>query len=161
MTAQQAARVAEADGSDLRLLVAATRTVPQGIAAQLAFNSDASPDENVAAMVEAAAAVRTVEVTRATRNVELDGVAVREGDVLGLLDDVLVAAGSDLIDVSRTALSQAGADAAEIVTLYRGADVPVEDADRFADALRQAFPTATIEIQDGGQPHYDYLISVE
>ncbi len=161
MTAQQAARVGEAGDTEMRLLVAPTRTIPQGIAAQLAFNRDASPEANLAAMAEAAAAVRTVEVTRATRTVELDGVAVRQGDTLGLLDDVLVAAGRDLLGVARTALEQAGAASAEIVTLYRGQDVRVEDANVLADALREAFPAASIELVAGGQPHYDYLISVE
>jgi uncharacterized protein len=161
MTAQQAARVAEVDGAAPRLLVVPSKTIPQGIAAQLAFSGDASPEENVAAMTEAAGAVRTVEVTRATRSVHLDGMNVHAGDMLGLLDDQLVAAGHDPLDTAREALAKAGAATAELITLYSGMDVPAEDADRFAAGLREAFPAATIELVSGGQPHYDYLISVE
>jgi dihydroxyacetone kinase-like predicted kinase len=144
-----------------RLLVVPTKTVPQGIAAQLAYDPDAPPDENAAAMAGAAGSVRTVEVTRATRDVQLAGVHVRTGDTLGLLDDELVAAGHDTLETARTALDKAGASAAEVITLYRGQDVPVGDADRFAAGLRVTFPNAQIELVEGGQPHYDYLISVE
>ncbi|HEU5316906.1 MAG TPA: DAK2 domain-containing protein, partial [Chloroflexota bacterium] len=93
MTAQQAARVAADEG--MALVVVPTKTVPQGIAAQLAFDPTAGADANAAAMAAAVGGVRTVEVTRATRSVTLDGVEVCEGDFLGLVDDKVVTAGHD------------------------------------------------------------------
>ena len=90
-TAEHAIGIGGEDGGP-RVLVVPTRTVPQGIAAQLAFDPQATPEENVAAMGRAAGTVRTVEVTRATRSVTIDDLQVREGDLLGLLDDKVVAA---------------------------------------------------------------------
>ena len=159
MTAQQAAQVAAEEG--LSLVVVPTKTIPQGVAAQLAFNADASAEENAAAMGEAAAGVRTVEVTRAVRSVSLDGVDVKEGDALGLLDDKVVAAGPDCVDVARKALDEGGAGSAELITLYRGAHLGEADATPFVEALRAAYPKASVELVAGGQPHYDYLISIE
>ena len=159
MTAQQAAQVAEEHG--LRLFVVPTKTVPQGIAAQLAFNASATAEDNAKAMADASQSVRTVEITRATRSVTLDDVEVQSGDTLGLLDDKLVAAGPDTARIAHQALENAGAETAEVVTLYRGADVSQSDAETFADSVRSAFPNVSVELVDGGQPHYDYLISVE
>ncbi|MGI8424921.1 MAG: DAK2 domain-containing protein [Chloroflexota bacterium] len=159
MTAQQAARVAAEDG--LTLVVVPTKTVPEGIAALLAFNPEASPDENATAMGDAALGVRTVEVTRAVRTVSLDGVEIKEGDTLGVLDDKVVAAGPDRVKVACAALAQGGASSADLITLFCGAHVTERDATSFADALRSTFPKASVEVVDGGQPHYDYLISIE
>jgi hypothetical protein len=159
MTAQQAATVASVAG--IRLLVVPTRTVPQGIAAQLAFNPELGAEVNAEAMTEAAGAVRTVEVTRATRSVTLDGIDVRAGQVIALLDDKLVAAGADALQAARQALDEAGAGKSELVTVYRGQAPTESDAERFAAALRETYPKAEIELVAGGQPHYDYVISVE
>jgi DAK2 domain fusion protein YloV len=159
MTAQQAASVAGEHG--LSLVVVPTKTVPQGIAAQLAFDPTQSVDDLAGAMAEAAAGVRTVEITRATRTVSLDGVAVTEGDFLGLVDDKVVTAGRDGIAVARDALEHAGASRAEIIGLYRGVDVPDVAGEEFAAAGRAAFPPPSVELVAGGQPHYDYVISVE
>jgi dihydroxyacetone kinase-like predicted kinase len=159
MTAQQAANVAQDEG--LTLVVVPTKTVPQGIAAQLAFSADGSAEQNAAAMQEAAGAVRTVEVTRAVRSVSLDGVDVKEGDTLGLLDDKVVASGPDCLAVARQAIEQGGGAGAELITVYRGKDVQEAEANAFVERLRGSFPKASIELVTGGQPHYDYLISVE
>jgi DAK2 domain fusion protein YloV len=157
--AEQAVGLGANEG--LRLLVVPTRTVPQGIAAVLAFNPEAPPEQNVAAMQEAAGTVRSVEVTRATRSVTIGSVAIKEGDVVALLDDELVAAGCDVLEVARRALDQAGAAQAEMLTVYYGAEVGDDDAQRFAETLRAAYPKAELEVAPGGQPHYDYIISVE
>jgi DAK2 domain fusion protein YloV len=159
MTAQQAAGLAE--GSAQRLLIVNTRTVPQGIAAQLAFDPGASPEANLSAMADAAAGVRTVEVTRATRSVTIGDVQVQAGDVLALLDDEVVAADDDPVSAARQALERAGAADAELITVYWGEAVGEADAAAFAAALRPSYPKAEFELLPGGQPHYDYLISVE
>ena len=159
MTAQQAAQVAAEE--NLQLLVIPTKSVPQGIAALLAFNPVDDAEANARDMRDSMARVRTVEITRATRAVTLDGVDVKERDVLGVVDDKVVAAGTDVLEVARVALEQGGAGQAELLTLYRGADTTEQAAETFAGKLRQLFPAATIELVHGGQPHYDYLIGVE
>ncbi len=164
MTAHQAASVApSALGDGRSLIVVASRTVPQGIAAMMVagLEGDGDPVLTAAAMEAALTTVRTVEVTRATRDVEIDGIAVRQRDYLGLVDDALVASGTDLFQVSRDALGRAGAGTAELLTIYRGADVAPPDGEAFATMVRDAFARATVELVGGGQPHYDYIISVE
>jgi dihydroxyacetone kinase-like predicted kinase len=162
MTAQHAAGLAASGGAGgPRLVVVPTRTVPQGIAAQLAFNPEAGADANAAAMAAAAAGVRTVEITRATRSVTLQDRVVNQGDVLGLLDGELVAAGPDALAAARQALERAGAGGADLITVYRGAAVAAADADAFVAALRATYPSTEIELVSGGQPHYDYVISAE
>ncbi|MBI3973378.1 MAG: DAK2 domain-containing protein [Chloroflexi bacterium] len=159
MTAQQAVALAESDG--VRLVVVPTKTVPQGIAAQLAFSPDLAPEENAQRMAEAAAAVRTVELTRAVRAAKVGGIDVGAGDVLGLVDDRLVVAGGDMCDVACRALEQASAAQAEVIAVYFGDGVHPEEAKGFAAVLRRAYPRAEVELIPGGQPHYDYVISVE
>jgi hypothetical protein len=162
MTARQAASIAAKEAhTEPRLLVVPTRTVPQGIAAQLAFLPDAPVEESAAAMEAAAGTVRTVEITRATRAVTIDGITVKAGDALGLLDDKLVAADADPLAAAMQALGQAGAERAEVVTVYRGEGVAEAAAKAFVAALHDCFPNAEAELVDGGQPHYDYIISVE
>jgi hypothetical protein len=162
MTARQAASIAAKEAhTEPRLRVVPTRTVPQGIAAQLAFVPDATAEESAAAMEAAAGTVRTVEITRATRAVTIDGITVKAGDALGLLDDKLVAAAADPLAAAMQALAQAGAEQAEVVTIYRGQGVAEAAAKAFVAALHNGFPSAEVELVDGGQPHYDYIISVE
>jgi dihydroxyacetone kinase-like predicted kinase len=158
MAARQAADLA---APDLRLVVVPTYTVPQGIAAQLAFSAEATAEENAGAMAQAASTVRTVEVTRATRSVALDGLAVREGAALALLDDRPAVAAPDAPTAAQRALDRAGAATAGIITIYHGREVGGEAAQALAAALREHYPQAEVEVVDGGQPHYDYLISVE
>jgi len=138
-----------------------TRTVPQGIAAQVAFSSDLEAEEAAAAMEDAAGAVRTVEVTRATRSVTLDEIAVREGDVLGLVDDKLVVAAATVQEAAERALDAASAQRSELITAYYGQAVDDTSAQQLGAALRTRFPKAEIEVVAGGQPHYDFIISVE
>lgn len=162
LTAKQASSVAaETLGTDRRILVVGSRTVPQGIGAMMAMTFGAEPEAIVSAMTGALKSVRTVEVTRATRDVLLNGVDVRVGDVLGLVDDDVVAAGSDIDDVATRSLELAGAQTAELLTIYRGAGVTDPDALRFAAAVQSRFPGLAVESMTGGQPHYDFIISVE
>jgi dihydroxyacetone kinase-like predicted kinase len=160
-TAQHAAAAGLSEGAGPKLLVVPTRTVPQGIAAQLAFTPDGDADAAVASMTAAAGAVRTVEITRATRSVTIDGLTVREGDAIGLLDDKLVAAATSAVEAAKQALGCAEAGRAELITVYRGAGVPESDAEGFQKAVKELYPDAEVELIAGDQPHYDYIISVE
>ncbi|NCA15100.1 MAG: hypothetical protein EBS89_13450 [Proteobacteria bacterium] len=164
MTARQAGAVAsQVLGDDRQIIVVPSRTVAQGIAAMMAAGLQAvgEPSATAAQMEAALSTVRTVEVTTATRDVDLDGVRVQMGDLLGLVDDVVVTAGTDLGSVARGAIDHAGGASAELLTVYRGADVSEADGQAFGDSMAEVYPRATVEVVHGGQPHYDFIISVE
>lgn len=144
-----------------RVAVAPTTSVPQGIAALAAFNFDADLDANVAAMTDVANSVRSGEVTRAVRTATIDGVSVAEGQVIGLVDGKLCCAGETVEAVLREVLERADAGQAELITLYRGADVDEAAGNAMVESLSSHYPDAAFELVDGGQPHYDYLLSVE
>jgi DAK2 domain fusion protein YloV len=138
-----------------------TTTVPQGIAALLAFNFQNDLDTNVKAMSAAAKHIQTLEITTATRSARYDGIDVKEGQVIGLIDDVLAVAGEDRIALTLQALQQMNTDKAEIITVYYGDSVSARDAELLGEQIRKSFPNQEVEIVSGGQPHYHYIISVE
>jgi uncharacterized protein len=138
-----------------------TRSVPQGIAALLAFNFGEDLDRNVGLMTEAAGRVASIEVTIAERDSEADGQAIAAGQALGLLDDAIVAVAASLTDASLGALAKSEPDGREIVTIYWGAGASRQQAGELRDAILDAHPHLETEIVEGGQPHYPYIISVE
>ncbi|MBI4788644.1 MAG: DAK2 domain-containing protein [Chloroflexi bacterium] len=144
-----------------RVAIIPTRTVPQGIAALLAFNFQNDLDANVKQMTRAATHIQTAELTTATRSVNLDGVEVKEGQVIGLVDGTLKAAGEDRNALALDLLRQMRTEEREIVTMYYGDSVSGDEANTLADRIRAAFPAQAIEVVNGGQPHYHYIISVE
>ena len=150
-----------AELSDKPFQVVPSTTIPQGVAAMMAFNPDNDLERNVAEMVEALPSVRTGEVCSAVRGVELNGIAVREGQVIGLLERDLKAAGDDPNAVLMSLLEVAEVSDGDLVTLYSGS--PLEDG--AAEDVRSTFETtyreSEIEIVDGGQPHYHYIVSIE
>ncbi|MBN1889743.1 MAG: DAK2 domain-containing protein [Thermoflexales bacterium] len=157
MTARQAAELV----GDKQVRVIPTHTIPQGIAAQLAFNPHVDLEDNVAAMQAAATRVQTGEVTIATRAVEINGLQVDQGQAIGLLDDHLVATGQTIEGVVWQLIERMNSQAREIITLYYGDAVSSMQAQALAEAIRQHMPELTVEVVEGGQPHYQYILSVE
>jgi len=156
MAARQAAEL-----SQKQVLVVPTKTIPQGIAAMLAFNDQRDLETNAHAMETAAKHVKTGEVTRATRSVEFNGIKVEQGEIIGLLNDELTTAGSTVDEVVWLLLNQMDVENLEIVTLYHGNGLKAETAVTLGDAIREKYPHLEVEVVDGGQPHYDYIISAE
>ena len=162
-----AARLAAESVTGRNVRVVPTISVPQGIAAmfehQFLLESGAAfaLDAVAEAMTESAGAVRTLEVTNATRDVELDGLTVRAGQYIGLLDDKLVSAGDDLQGVTTDLLQKAGAAKAERVTVYYGSDTTHRQAKAMVESLLETFSGPEFEIVEGGQPLYPYILSVE
>ena len=156
-----AEQVAQLVPDDVSVTIVPTKTVVQGIAAQLAFNSEASPDENAAAMTEAAAAVCTIELTYAVRDSTSGNLAVREGEAIALVDDMLVAHGADQIAALRGALDTLGTDDYEVISVYPGADAEPDITDALVAQLEEWLPLTEIEVTSGGQPHYHYFIGLE
>ena len=156
LAAQQAAEVSQKD-----VVVVPTRSIPQGISALLALDQEATLEENAEAMMEAAQEVITGEVTWATRDVALNGVKVREGDAIGLLDGELVVDANSFEEVVRWLLAEADLEDRELVTLYYGEQVTEEEAQGLRDQLMEDYPDLEFEVLKGGQPHYPYIISIE
>ncbi len=149
------------DHAAKEVAVVPSRTVPQGIAALLAYVPTATLEENAAAMEEAAAAVHTGEVTVAVRDAQLDGLAVRAGEVLGLLDGRAVASGSDREAVTLELIEQMRAAGGEILTIYFGSDSGEAEAQSLAQHAGRRWPDLELEVVDGGQPYYPYILSLE
>lgn len=147
--------------SKKRVEIVSTQTIPQGIAAMIGFNYQSDLMTNVNAMARAAANVQTAEITTATRSVLLDGIDVKEGQVIGLIDGVLAASGEDRVDVTMRLLREMRTSEKEIVTVFYGNSVTTNEAQLFADQVRREFSSQEIEVINGGQPHYHYIISVE
>ena len=141
--------------------VVPTISVPQALAALASFNPDAALDANLESMTAALDAVTTIELTRAVRDVELDGIHVGNGQTIGLIDDRLVAAGNDVASVARALFGTVDPDAAELVTVFAGEDATEDDIAAVRGAVESRFPDAEAEYQSGGQPHYLFVISVE
>jgi DAK2 domain fusion protein YloV len=138
-----------------------TVTIPQGIAAMLAMEPNADLDKLVANMTVAMKEITTGEITIATRSVEIDGVKVHQNQVIGMLDGKLVVAGDQIDQVLLDILNKANASEAELITLYYGAGLSSQQANRLADGIRAQWPAHEIEVIEGGQPHYHLIISVE
>jgi DAK2 domain fusion protein YloV len=150
-----------ADLTDKHVAVVPTRTIPEGIAAMLAFQHEGDLDAVVRAMQQAMEGVETGEITRATRSVEMNGVQVAEGKFIGLHNDDLVIVGETVTEALLNLLRKMQAEKRELITLYWGEDLDASGADAAADKVREAFPQLEVEIHPGGQPHYYFLLSVE
>ncbi len=147
--------------SDKEVAIVPTRTIPQGVAAILALGSEGSLEENVAAMEQAAAAVRTVEITTAVRSSKVGGLVMEKGQAIALLDGGLLAAGDNIPQLVVDVLSGIDLSRSEIITVYYGADTDSAEAGELAESLRHQYPHLEVEPIFGGQPHYNYIISVE
>ena len=138
-----------------------SRTVPQGIAAVVAFNPTRDAKENMAAMAGAKDQVQTIEVTHAVRDSRANGVAVKKGDVIALINDKLKHSGDDYGSVVSMALKDIKPEDYELVTVYRGQGAKDKDLKLLTEAIGRDFPGLEVEVQDGGQRHYPFILSVE
>jgi dihydroxyacetone kinase-like predicted kinase len=148
-----------AANADRPVDVVATTSVPAGLAALLAFDGARSSAENAAEMRDAIAAVATGEVTIASRDVELDGVAIREGSWLGLAEDKPVVSDRDFDDVAFAVADRLLAGSRGLLTLLVGEGAPA--LDELVQRVEAAHPDVEIDVQQGGQPHYALLLSAE
>jgi len=152
--ARQAATLADRD-----VTVVETRTVPQGMSALVAFDATHAVPDVIAAVQRAARDAHGIELTHAVRDSTVDGRKVRAGDAIALLDGKLVAHGADEADVLGEAAGSL--EDPSLLTLYFGSSVGAERVDRARDALRRACAGAEVEVVDGGQPHYPFLVAAE
>jgi DAK2 domain fusion protein YloV len=147
--------------TDKTVKVVATQTIPQGIATLLAFNSELELEANLQSMKKAMSLVKSIAVTRAARLSRVGGFNVSRRQPIGFLDGDLVAVGDSVIDVLASTLAKAEIDTAEVVTIYYQGDAERSEIEPFMVSLREQYPQLQIELVRGGQPHYNYIASVE
>ena len=159
MAAEQAVPLA----SDREVRVLHTKTVPQGISAMLSFDETVSADENQMNMMDAAEAVQTAQVTFAARDSEVDGKAVKQGEIMGLCNGKIKFIGNDITDVAfKSADKIFKRNEHSLVTIIYGEGVSEEDAVRVEEKLSEKYGSdIEISVVNGGQPIYYFIISVE
>ncbi len=156
MAAQQAATVME--DKDVHVLPA--KTIPQGLSACVMFNPDASLEDNIADMEEAIANVKTGEVTYAIKDTTYEGLPIKAGQYMGILGKAIVDAKEDMMTVTKDLLKKMIDEDSELVTLIYGENAMKEQADELADFVA-SFSDAEVEVYNGKQPVYSFLIGVE
>jgi DAK2 domain fusion protein YloV len=160
--ARQAATIAAQYPDDsMRLHVIPCRTIPQGIAALLAFNPEGPLDGNLPSMEGTLHTVKTIEVTRAVRPATLGGLDVKEGQHIGLVEGDLVVAADSAFEALQQTLTKEGPGEGQLITLYWGADTQETQAAETAAQLRETIPGVGVEVVHGGQPFYQYIASLE
>jgi DAK2 domain fusion protein YloV len=160
MAARQAASLV--DGKSVR--VVSTRSIPQGIAAMLEYGNERDNlelDELAAAMDDARKNIVSIEVTTAIRDSVSGEVTVRGGQLMGLIDDQIAAAGDAPYPLMKTLLQKAGADKRELITVYYGENLDEGLAHELLEDLQADFPEQEFQLVNGGQPLYPYIVSVE
>ena len=143
------------------IVVIPSKTVPQGVTAMLGFNPEGSIEENTEALTEALATVDTMQITYAARNSDFDGYDIHEGDYLALYGNQLFGTSHDIKVLLKSLAEKVRDDGKEYVTIYYGADVKEKHAQKAADLFADICPNADVNLLNGGQPVYYYLISAE
>jgi len=157
MAAEQAASLTK----DRKIYVIPTKNIPQGVSALVNFISTSTPEENFEMMKSEIANVKAGSVTYAVRNTQIDGVDIKENDIMGLSDHSILAVGND---INATALEMIGKMVTEdsvLLNVYYGDTVSEESAEDFREKLEKEYPDFDVFVQKGGQPIYYYIVSVE
>ena len=144
---------------DQAITVLRSTTIPQGISALIAFQEDLSAEENAENMTESLKAVSSGEITYAVRDTTIDGREIHSGDILFLGDNGLLSAAKDILSAVKEALPKMGEG--EILSLYYGEDIKAEEAEELVSEIQKDYPDLEIELQNGGQAVYYYLLSLE
>ena len=156
-----AAQQAESLIEDKNIIVVPSKTIPQGISAMIGFIPDNSPEDNKEAMIDSMSYVKTGEVTYAVRDTVIDDKEIKEGNIMGIGDEGILAVGEEIDDTTINMIKEMQDEESEIVSLYYGAEVTEEAANKLADKIAEALPEIEVEGYPGGQPIYYYIASVE
>ena len=156
-----AANQAESLVEDKNLIVIPSKTIPQGISAMIGFVDDCSPEENKEAMIDSMSYVKTGEVTYAVRDTVIDDKEIREGNIMGIGDEGMLAVGEDIVATTVDMIKEMQDEDSEIVSVYFGEGITKEDADVLASKITKELPDLEVEVYPGGQPVYYYIVSVE
>jgi len=156
LTAQQVSGL-----SQKTIRIVGSKSVPQGIAAILAFNYQVDLDTNVDKMEQATKNIQTIEITKAIRTAQINGMRVEAGQAISLCNGKLTACYNDMTEAVKESLHNMNAYDYEIATIYYGEDVTGEEAQRLVSDLQKLYPMLEFDLIQGGQPHYHYIISLE
>ncbi|NLC44509.1 MAG: DAK2 domain-containing protein [Clostridiales bacterium] len=156
LSANQAAEI-----SEKTIHVIPTKTIPQGLAALIAFNSEISAEENVSSMIRAVDHVKSGQVTYSIRDSQVNGHQIKEGDIMGIAEGEIEVVDKEISKVTKQLLDKMLSDEVEIVTILYGADAKEEDTEDISSYLSVNYPDVDIELLSGGQPLYYYIISAE
>lgn len=157
MAANQARDLTE----DKKIIVIPTKTVPQGITALINFSADASPEENEEAMKEAIGSVRTSQITYSIRDTSVDNVEIHKGDIMAVGDSGILCVGTSVSDVAVGSVEKIMDEDSELISVYYGEGYSAEDAEKLQQRLQEKYPDCDVELNEGGQPVYYCIISVE
>jgi dihydroxyacetone kinase-like predicted kinase len=152
---------AACDLSDKQVVVVPTRTFPQGVGAILSYDPDGDLEDVKAAMSAAFHHVTSGEITIATRSVTLDGVKVKKGETIGLVDGRLCTSGKEIDKVLLETLRAMAIEHRELLSVYYGQDVSRLEATRVLAHIEEHFPSVEVELLSGGQPHYMFILGAE
>ena len=143
------------------VVVIPSKTVPQGVTAMLSFNPEGEVEENTQAMTEALDTVDTMQITYAARNSDFDGYDIHEGDYLALYGSALFGTSKDIKVLLKALAQKVQEEGKEYITIYYGADITEKQAQKAADLFAEICPDADVNLLNGGQPVYYYIISAE
>ena len=157
LAAEQAKYLVE----DKEIIVVPSKTVPQGITALINFIPELSVEENLKTMIEEMERIKTGQVTYAVRNTQIDGMEIHQGDIMGIGDQGMLAVGASIERTTIDTLRAMVDEDSELISIYYGSDVKPEEAERVFAMAQKTCPDCEVELHDGGQPIYYYLMSVE
>lgn len=156
LAAEQAKELAEKE-----IIVVPTKTIPQGMAAVLAFQEHQAADENLAAMTQAFKQVRSGQITESIRDTQMDDVDIRKGDYIGILENKIVSSTDDIVQTGQRLIDRLIESGDEIVTILTGAGADQQQTDALLQYVEEQYPQVEVEVHAGGQPVYHYLFSAE
>lgn len=156
MAATQAAEISDKD-----VRVIPTKSIPQGITCITMFNAEHEVDENEAALMEALELVKTGSVTYAVRDTEMDGIKIKEGNMLGLIEGKINKVGEDYFEVAEEVLESMIDEDSELITIFYGKDVDESKIEEFTEKLEEKYEDCDVQFYKGDQPLYYFIMAVE
>ena len=157
LAANQAASVTD----DKNVFVIPSTSLPQGISAMVSFAADATPEENIASMNESMQTVKTGEVTYSVRDTFIDGKTIVKGNIMGISDRGIDAVGKDIAEVTKELIASMVDEDAGLISLYYGNDIGMDEAEKLKEELEEVYSDLDVDLHQGGQPIYYYIVSVE
>jgi uncharacterized protein len=147
--------------SDKQVTVIPSKNIPQGLVACLRLNPSGEFDEIVGEMFDALSEVQAGEITKATRSIEINGIKVREGEVIALLNGELIDSTNSVLKTCANLLKKANTKDHEHITIFYGLETTKDMVDQLVEYINQEYPDHEVEVHEGGQPHYQFILSIE
>ncbi len=157
LAANQAKELTE----DKEIVVVPSKTAPQGIAALIAFDASSQAEDNLSRMISDMDNVKTGQVTYAVRDTSIDGKNINAGDIMGIDDEGIKSVSVELDEAAKELLKHMVDEDSELISIYYGAEVKEEDAEKFEEYVEKTYEDCDVEFNYGGQPIYYYIMSVE